>query len=88
MTSSTTPEGQRALSVLLSSRAVADYLDIPTGTLANWRYQGRGPAYVRIGRHVRYRAEDIARWIESSVNYSDDDPNSGGPRLHLHVMPR
>lgn len=88
MTSSTTPEEQRALSVLLSSRAVADYLSIPTGTLANWRYQGRGPSYVHIGRHVRYRAEDIARWIESSVSYSDDDQDRDGPRIRLHVMPR
>lgn len=88
MTSSTTPEEQRALSALLSSRAAADYLGIPTGTLANWRYQGRGPAYVRLGRHVRYRTEDIARWIESSVNYSDDDQDRGGPRIRLHVMPR
>jgi len=88
MTSSSTPEDQGSLSVLLSSRAVADYLGIPTGTLANWRYQGRGPAFVRIGRHVRYRAEDIARWIEGSVNYADDDKASDGPRLRLHVMPR
>lgn len=88
MTSSSTPEEQGALSVLLSSRTVADYLGIPTGTLANWRYQGRGPAFVRIGRHVRYRAEDIARWIEGSVNYADDDKAGDGPRLRLHVMPR
>ena len=38
--------------------------DVPKGTLANWRYLGRGPVFVRLGRHVRYRADDLASWIE------------------------
>lgn len=50
---------------LLTPDQVSEYLDVPLGTLANWRYQGRGPAFVRLGRHVRYRATDIAEWISS-----------------------
>lgn len=51
------------LSVLMDPTEVSQYLGVPTGTLANWRYQRRGPAFVRVGRHVRYRAEDVAEWI-------------------------
>jgi predicted DNA-binding transcriptional regulator AlpA len=28
-----------------------------------WRSQGRGPAYIRIGRSVRYRVEDLDAWL-------------------------
>lgn len=52
---------------LLTPDEVSDYLGVPLGTLANWRYQGRGPAFVRLGRHVRYRATDVAEWISSLV---------------------
>jgi excisionase family DNA binding protein len=46
---------------------LSEYLGVPTGTLANWRYQRRGPIFVRIGRHVRYRSEDVARWLGSQA---------------------
>ena len=62
-TQPSTPTSPRALDPLLTPAQVGDYLGVPLGTLANWRYQGRGPAYVRLGRHVRYRAQDITAWI-------------------------
>ena len=62
MTATTT---QSSLSELLSAEEVSEYLDVPKGTLANWRYLGRGPAFVRLGRHIRYRADDLAGWIEA-----------------------
>ena len=49
---------------LLTPAQVGNYLGVPLGTLANWRYQGRSPAFVRFGRHVRYRATDIAAWVD------------------------
>ena len=49
---------------LLTPEHVSRYLGVPVGTLANWRYQGRGPTYLRVGRHVRYRAQDITQWID------------------------
>jgi excisionase family DNA binding protein len=48
---------------LLTPEQVSEHLRVPLGTLANWRYQGRGPAFVRFGRHVRYRASDVTEWI-------------------------
>lgn len=52
---------------LLWPEQVAEMLGLPTGTLANWRYQGRGPAFVKVGRHVRYRRSDVLGWIEQHV---------------------
>jgi predicted DNA-binding transcriptional regulator AlpA len=37
-------------------------LGIPVKTLAEWRSRGLGPAYIKVGRHVRYRREAIAEW--------------------------
>jgi len=37
---------------------------ILAGTLANLRTYGRGPAYVRLGRLVRYQVADLEEWIE------------------------
>lgn len=50
---------------LLTPDQVSEYLGVPSGTLANWRYLGQGPAFLRVGRHVRYRAHDIDTWVET-----------------------
>lgn len=34
-------------------------------TLANWRSQGDGPAYTKIGGRVMYRMVDVVRWEDS-----------------------
>jgi hypothetical protein len=31
-------------------------------TLAQWRWQGKGPDYVKVGRRVFYRREDVERF--------------------------
>ena len=49
---------------LLTPEDGSHLLGVPMGTLANWRYLGRGPLFVRLGRHVRYRSEDLDTWIE------------------------
>ena len=54
-------------SALLTPAEVSRYLGVPAGTLANWRYQERGPAFLRVGRHVRYRSEDIDSWVQSQL---------------------
>ena len=39
------------------------WLGVPEATLANWRYMGRGPRFVRVGRHVRYQPEAVRSWL-------------------------
>ena len=52
---------------LLEPHAVAEMLGVPLRTLGQWRYRRTGPAYIVVGRHVRYRREDVDRWLESQT---------------------
>jgi excisionase family DNA binding protein len=49
---------------LKTPREVAEKLNIQTRTLQDWRSNARGPKFVRVGRHIRYRKSDIEAWIE------------------------
>jgi excisionase family DNA binding protein len=48
---------------LLTPDELAEVLGVPAETLKQWRYFGRGPAFVRVGRHVRYRRVDVNDWV-------------------------
>jgi predicted DNA-binding transcriptional regulator AlpA len=37
---------------------------VPVNTLYQWRTKGYGPTGRRIGKHVRYRPEDVDTWVE------------------------
>ena len=39
----------------------------PASTMAHWRCEGRGPAYVKIGLKVAYRGRDLNEWLESQT---------------------
>ncbi len=39
----------------------------PASTMAHWRCEGRGPAYVKIGPKVAYKGADLNRWIEAQT---------------------
>jgi len=61
--------GQRpTASPLLTPAQAADVLGIPEGTLAQWRSQRRGPAFIKLeGRLVRYRSTDLEKYISARV---------------------
>jgi excisionase family DNA binding protein len=50
--------------LLLRPDEVARLLDVPLRTIYRWRSQHNGPRGYRVGRHVRYRVDDIERWLE------------------------
>lgn len=55
-------------SLWLTAAELAERLNgVPEETLAYWRRIGKGPRYARFGRHVRYRASDVAAWEEQMV---------------------
>ena len=37
------------------------------GTLANWRSQGKGPPYKKLGGKVVYLGADLNRWINEQT---------------------
>ena len=46
---------------------VADFLQVPVKSLYQWRYQGHGPRAHRVGRHLRYRWEDVEDWLTTTA---------------------
>lgn len=60
---------------LLTTQKVATLLGISEATLRFWRHKGKGPAFVRVGRVVRYKRKEIERWIVSrSVCHETGEP--------------
>ena len=43
---------------------VANYLGVPIGTVYQWRSRGDGPPGRRVGKHVRYKPDDVERWFD------------------------
>lgn len=40
---------------------------IPASTLAWWRATGRGPKYIKVGRRVFYREDDLDAFIAAGL---------------------
>jgi excisionase family DNA binding protein len=51
----------------LTRQQVADRLQVPVKTLAEWASRKIGPRYARFGRHCRYRLDDIEAWENAQV---------------------
>ena len=49
---------------LYSPEQLAQRLGIPVATLYRWNYLGTGPLPLRVGRHIRYRPNDVNYWLE------------------------
>jgi predicted DNA-binding transcriptional regulator AlpA len=52
-----------ATSQPLTEAEAAQRLGLKVATLRAWRHLGRGPAYVRLGRAVRYLGTDIEEFL-------------------------
>jgi len=48
---------------LLDSEALAEYLDIPLGTLHQWASRGGGPPFHKVGKFRRYDPSDVRAWL-------------------------
>jgi excisionase family DNA binding protein len=53
--------------VLLTESQAAEFLQLARMTLANWRSQGRGPRFVRVGRLIRYRAQELETFLAAQT---------------------
>ena len=52
---------------------VADHLRLPVAQLAQFRYAGSGPKFVKIGRRIRYRWCDESDWSNHNKMEGTDD---------------
>jgi hypothetical protein len=55
----------------LTESAAAIRLGLKVATLRAWRHHGKGPAYVRLGRAVRYLASDVDDFLRANRHDSD-----------------
>jgi predicted DNA-binding transcriptional regulator AlpA len=60
---------------LLNAEDAARFLSLSQSTLAKMRLSGNTPRFVKLGRRVAYRQDDLERWIEgqsfqSTAEYS------------------
>lgn len=54
------------MTVWLTPQQVADRTGFTVGTLANWRFLGRGPASVKVGTRIRYDEAVLTQWQEQA----------------------
>jgi hypothetical protein len=53
--------------------AAAAILSISTQRLARMRLEGGGPPYVKIGRSILYRREDLEAWLAAHIRHSTSE---------------
>ena len=61
------------MTALLNQREAADFLRLSQRTLERFRLTGDGPPFVKTGRRVAYRREDLDRWITDRVRQSTSE---------------
>lgn len=42
-------------------------LEISLSSINQWRSNGEGPAYTKLGRRVYYRKQDVMTWIDEGL---------------------
>ena len=62
----------------LSTKEVAEILGLSENCLAKWRWSNVGPSFLKVGRTVRYRAEDIENYLNARAVSTKDQPSQVG----------
>ena len=55
---------------ILRTTEAAQYVGLQKSTLEAWRVRGSGPVFVKLGKAVRYRKEDLDAFLKSSLRTS------------------
>lgn len=62
-----TPQSGPAQTIIFTTRQAALYLGLSISTLNKWRCYGTGPKYLKLGRAVRYRQEELDCYLEARL---------------------
>lgn len=62
---------------LLTAEQLSAELEMSVEAIAQWRYRGQGPKFIKEGRFIRYRRVDVEEWLESRLHTRTDHPVSG-----------
>ena len=55
---------------VMTVKQAAEYLGLAVSTLNKWRCHGGGPVFIKMGRAVRYRVEDLENFLIQSKSLS------------------
>lgn len=53
---------------MLRPHEVADWLGTTTDRLAQARYKGNGPKFIKLGRSVYYTEAHLREWVEANTH--------------------
>ena len=68
---------------LLTNWEVSQLLGVKQNTLSIWRLNGRGPAFRKVGRLVRYTEADVIAWLESRTRTNTGQTESAVHRTSV-----
>ena len=57
----------------ISELQLAELIGIKAPTLRKWRWEGKGPIFIKMGHRVMYSMEDVMLYIESQKRISTSD---------------
>ena len=58
---------------LINEEHASAILNVSTRTLQAWRVRGCGPKFRKLGRSVRYRLEDLQKFVNENVHQSTSE---------------
>jgi hypothetical protein len=59
--------------VLLTAKDAAKFLKVSLSWLAKARMRGDGPAYIKVGRSIRYTEAGLFQWMKSRQRLSTSE---------------
>jgi predicted DNA-binding transcriptional regulator AlpA len=49
---------------LLTPRQAAEKLQVDVQLLNQWRSARKGPSFIKLGRFIRYKSDELQEWID------------------------
>ena len=65
------------LPVMMTTAEVAEFIRASKASLDQDRYLQRGLPYVKIGRRIRYRREDVLKYLDANTSQRVNHQNDG-----------
>jgi excisionase family DNA binding protein len=65
------------METLYSPTQAAELLCMSEMTLRKWRWEGKGPQFVKMGRKVLYQESDLRDYVRSMIRTSTTDTGEG-----------
>lgn len=59
--------------LIAPAKDIAEFFGMTEAALAQWRYRGTGPKFVRLNRRIFYKWSDVNAWIDANTMQRTDD---------------